>query len=190
MLGRLPPPLTFSALLFERTMVTTPVAKLASPLSALPITTGVFAFGFGFVASSGTPNFPYTNDSAPVASVFIPTNQRSKSASGTGRCQTMYHWLLGGGEVNVGEGANCMVNTNLFAPPKQGSAMKSSRMFTRGSGGVLAPESLSLPSGLRSSSTRRPGGKPGFKQMFGPPTNIGVTLGQNGPSPIPFTAVT
>src|SRR5436309_6803597 len=155
---RLPPAPTFSALLLESVIVTKPVAKLTLPVSASPMRTGVLAFGFGLVASRGTPNFPYSNETTPLTSDFIATYQRSKSESGFCRCHIMYHWLLGGAVVLAGEGANRSVNTSLLTPtPKHGSATRSWRTFTRGSGGVFWPESLSVPSALRSSTASTPG---------------------------------
>src|SRR5205814_6083949 len=163
----------------------------------VPKLAGVFANGTGLVASSSTPNLPYWKESTPVASLFIAIHIRSKwlsfGSDGSVPClvQTVYHWLLGGADPDE-EGASCIVNTSfsmvlpLLSRPKSGSATKSWRTFTLGSGGVFAPPSLSLPSGLRSFIARMPGSTHGVAVT--PAT--GATSGQYGPSPAWLMAVT
>src|SRR5450755_3593961 len=112
----------------------------------------------------------------------MATYQRSKLVGSGGFCccQTMNHWELGGG-VPPAEGASCIVKTSWLIPaPKNGSAMKSWRMLTRGSGGVLAPLSLSLPSAFRSLRARTPGTEHGLTTIPTP----GLNSPQLGLSPL------
>src|SRR5437762_14272042 len=103
----------------------------------------------------------------------------------------MYHWLLAGAEL-AEDGASCMVKTSfsmvlpLLSRPKSGSARKSWRTFTLGSGGVFTPASLSVPSGLRSFMARVLGSTHGV----GVTHRTGATSGQYGPAPAGLMVVT